>query len=109
MILIPQRVLGEALQRSAAKFSSRTAIIAKGKEYSYGQFKNEAENLAKYLIHAGIRKGDRIAVYMENSWQSVVSIYGATLAGAVFIVINPQTKADKLKYILNDSETKIIV
>jgi acyl-CoA synthetase (AMP-forming)/AMP-acid ligase II len=109
MILIPQRVLGEALQRSAAKFPSMTAIIAKGKEYSYGQFKNEAENLAKYLIHAGIRKGDKVAVYMDNSWQSVVSIYGATLAGAVFIVINPQTKADKLKYILNDSETKIIV
>jgi long-chain acyl-CoA synthetase len=109
MILIPQRVLGEALQRSAAKFRSKTAIIAKGKEYSYGQFKNEAENLAKYLIHAGIRKGDKVSVYMDNSWQSVVSIYGATLAGAVFIVINPQTKADKLKYILNDSETKIIV
>jgi len=109
MILIPQRLLGEALQRSAAKFPFKTAIIAKGKEYSYIQFKNEAENFAKYLIHAGIRKGDRIAVYLDNSWQSVVSIYGATLAGGVFIVINPQTKADKLKYILNDSETKIIV
>jgi len=109
MILIPQRILGEALQRSAAKFPFKTAIIAKGKEYSYVQFKNESENLAKYLIRAGIRKGDRVAIYMDNSWQSVVSIYGATLAGAVFIVINPQTKADKLKYILNDSESKILI
>lgn len=109
MILIPQRVLGEALQRSAAKFPSKTAIIAKGKEYSYARFKNEAESLAKYLVHAGIKKGDKVAVYMDNSWQSVVSIYGATLAGAVFLVINPQTKADKLKYILNDSESKILI
>ena len=109
MILIPQRVLGEALQRSAAKFPAKIAIIVKGKEYSYARFKNEAENFAKYLIRAGIRKGDRVAVYMDNSWQSVASIYGATLAGAVFLVINPQTKADKLKYILNDSESKILI
>ena len=78
-------------------------------EYSYTELKECAENLAAHLIISGIKKGDRVAVYMENSWPSIVSIYAIMLSGGVFIVINPQTKADKLKYILTDSETKILI
>ena len=109
MLLIPQRLLGEALLFSAKKNPSKTAIIAKGEEYSYALLKESAENLARHLINAGIDKGDRVAIYMDNSWQSIVSIYGATLAGAAFLVINPQTKADKFQYILNDCGAKILI
>jgi len=109
MFLIPQRLLGEALLFSAKNNPFKTAIIAKGKEYSYHLIHQSAENLAGYFINAGIDKGDRVAIYMENCRETVVSIYGATLSGASFLVINPQTKADKLQYILNDSGAKILV
>jgi long-chain acyl-CoA synthetase len=109
MITIPQRVLGEALLTSARKFPSKTAFIIKSKEYTYSSLLKSAEKLACHLILSGINKGDRVAVYMNNSWQSVISIYGITLAGAVFLIINPQTKAEKLQYILNDSEAKMLI
>jgi acyl-CoA synthetase (AMP-forming)/AMP-acid ligase II len=109
MISIPQRLLGEALLRSAKSNPSKTAIIVKDKEYSFELLKDNAEKLARFFIKAGIEKGKRIAIYMDNSWESVVSIYAATLSGGVFLVINPQTKADKLNYILNDCEAKILV
>lgn len=109
MILIPQRLLGEALIRSSKKNPSKIAVIVKEQEYSYDQLRNHAENFARYLIGAGIKKGDRVAIYMDNSWQSIISIYGITLSGGVFLVINPQTKADKLKYILNDCEAKMLI
>lgn len=109
MTSIPQRLLGEALFRAAKNNPAKAAIIAKGVEYSYSSLKQSAENFAKHLINAGVKKGDRVAVYMDNSWQSIISIYGITLSGGTFLVINPQTKADKLKYILNDCEAKIVV
>lgn len=109
MIPIPQRLLGEALLRSEKNNPLKTAIIVKDVEYSYTSLKENAENLARYLVKAGIKKGDRVAIYMDNSWQSIISIYGVTLSGGVFLVINPQTKADKLKYILNDCEAKILI
>ena len=109
MIHIPQRLLGEALLSSAGKDPSKTAIIVKDEEYSYQKLKEKAVTLAHYFVNTGIKKGDRIAIYMDNSWQSIVSIYGITLSGGVFLILNPQTKADKLKYILNDSETKILI
>ena len=109
MTSIPQRLLGEALLISTKQVPSKTAIIVKGKEYTYSELKECAERLAGYLVISGIRKGDRVAISMENSWQTAVSIYGITLSGAVFLVINPQTKADKLQYILNDSGAKVLI
>ena len=109
MISIPQRLLGEALLRSAKNNPSKTAIIVKDKDYSYDILQDASKKLASYFITAGIKKGERIAIYMDNSWESIVSIYAATLSGGVFLVINSQTKADKLNYILNDCEAKILV
>jgi long-chain acyl-CoA synthetase len=109
MISIPQRVLGEALLSSSGKYPSKTAIIIKSKEYTYSGLSENALKIASHLVRSGITKGDRVAVYMNNSWECIVSIYGITLSGAAFLAINPQTKADKLQYILNDSGAKILL
>ena len=105
----PQRLLGEALEFSCMNHPLKTAAIFKEKEYSYTELNECARNLAFHLVNAGIEKGDRVAIYMNNSWQSIVSIYGITLAGGVFLVINPQTKANKLNYILKDSGAKVLI
>jgi len=109
MISKPQRLLGEALEFSFIKNQLKTVAIYKGEEYTYKSLKEGAENLAFHLVRDGIIKGDRIAIYMNNSWQSMISIYGITMAGGVFLVINPQTKAAKLNYILKDCDAKMIV
>jgi acyl-CoA synthetase (AMP-forming)/AMP-acid ligase II len=109
MISIPQRLLGEALSRSTKNFPSKTAIISKGQEYSYTLLQESANKISNHLLSSGIEKGDRVAIYMENSWECIISIYAATLSGAVFLVINPQTKSDKLNYILNDSGAKVLI
>ena len=109
MISRPQRLLGEALEFSFRNHPLKNAAIYKEKEYSFTILKVSAENLAYHLVNAGIRKGDRVAIFMNNSWECMVSIYGITIAGGVFLVVNPQTKASKLNYILNDSGAKIVV
>lgn len=109
MISRPQRLLGEALLFSAGRNPDKTAAIFKGESYSYQKLKECSENLAFHLTSEGIRKGDRVAIYLNNSWECTVSIYGITLAGGVFLVINPQTKTNKLNYILNDCGAKIVI
>lgn len=109
MITIPQRVLGEALLFSSGRYPSKTAIIIKSREYTYSSLKEHALRFASHLAGSGIKKGDRVALYMNNSWECIVAIYGITLSGAAFLAINPQTKADKLQYILNDSGAKTLI
>lgn len=108
-MLIPQRLLGEALMLSANKHPLKTAIIVKGEQYSYATLSYAANKMASHFISSGIKKGDRLAIYLDNSWECIVSIYGASIAGAVFLVINPQTKIEKLQYILNDCNAKLLV
>ena len=109
MILKPQRLLGEGLLASSERFPDKTAIISEGKEYSYQQLRDESLSLASILLLRGITRGDRVALYMDNSWVEAVAIYAVLHAGGVFVAINPQTKSDKLQYILNDSGAKILI
>ncbi len=109
MTAIPQRLLGEALLISAKKNPGKIAIITREKEFSYAALKESALKLSAYLIDSGIQKGERIAIYMSNSWESIVAVYATTLSGGVFLFINPQTKANKLQYILNDCSATICI
>ena len=107
----PQRLLHEALQISAARAGNATkvAVVVEGKPYTYGEFLDQALRLSAALRSRGLTPGDRVAIYMDNTWPCVVSLYGTLLAGGVFCIVNPQTKADKLEFILNDSGARFLL
>jgi long-chain acyl-CoA synthetase len=103
------RLLFDALLAAAERSPGKTAVVANGVRYSYAELLDACLRLAATLHAQGVRRGDRVAIYLENSWASVVSIYGTLLAGGVLTVINPQTKADKLAYMLADSGARILI
>ena len=105
----PQRLLHDALLTSAALHPDKTAVVADGARHSYEALLDAALRLARALQDNGVRRGDRVAVYLDNSWPAVVAIYGTLLAGAVLTVINPQTKEEKLAFMLADSEARALV
>ena len=109
MILKPQRFVSDALIASAEKFPDKPAVIVEGEAYSFSQLHDHALRLASALKAKGLERGQRVAIYMDNTWPCVISIYGILLAGGAFLVINPQTKADKLSYILNDCGADILL
>jgi amino acid adenylation domain-containing protein len=109
MALRPQRLLHESLLAAAERTSDKDALVVEGKAYSYGELRDAAQRLAHALRERGLRRGDRVAIFMENSWPAAVSIYGTLIAGGAFMVINPQTKTDKLAYILDDSDAAFLI
>jgi len=105
----PLRLLHDSLLNSAAHLPDKVAVVVEGKPYSYKQLLDRAARLSNALRDRGVERGDRVAIYMDNTWPCVVSIYAVLLAGGVFLLINPQTKADKLEFILDDSDAKILI
>ena len=105
----PQRLLGEGMIGSASKFPEKVAVVVEGKGYTYSELLDASLRLAEVMGEHDVEKGDRVAIYMDNSWECVVSIYAALFSGAAFLLVNPQTKSEKLAYILDDSEAKILV
>lgn len=98
----PQRLLHEGFLANAQQFPENPAVVIEGQIHRYGELLDHAQRLAAALHERGFQRGDRVAIYMDNTWPCVVSIYATLLSGGVFLVINPQTKADKLEFILND-------
>lgn len=107
--LIPQRLLHEGLFSSASLVPNKTALIVEGKSYTYAQLLDAVIRLSNVIIEQGFSRGDRCVIYMDNTWFCVVSIYATLLSGGCFVVVNPQTKNDKLEYILNDSSASILL
>ncbi len=96
------RLLVDGLLRAAAATPDKAAIIAGAETCTYEQLGDRAARLAAYLVARGVAPGDRVAVYLDNGWQCAAAVYGVLLAGGVFVVINPQTKTDKLHFMLAD-------
>lgn len=102
-------LVNEFLENSAKKFPDKEALISQGEGFTYSEINERANRLANAFISQGLRKQERIAVYLENSVESVVSIFGILKASGIFVVINPQVKAKKLEYILNDCRVKTLI
>ena len=56
-----------------------------------------------------MNRGDRVAIYLENRAETVVTIFGVLKAGAVFLMVNPSAKAQKLEFLLRHAEARAIV
>lgn len=102
-------LLNEFLERSAEKFPDKDALVCGDVRMSYGDIENDANRLAAALVDRRLGRGERVAVHLENSAESVVSIFGTLKAGGVFVIVNPQVKARKLEYILNDCQVKVLI
>ncbi|HTY47961.1 MAG TPA: AMP-binding protein [Methanomassiliicoccales archaeon] len=102
-------MVGEFLENSAREHPDKVALIAHKKRLTYAQVDNAANSLANALIANGIQRQDRVAIYLENSIESVVSVFGILKASGIFVIVNPQVKSKKLGYILNDCQVKILI
>lgn len=101
--------LHEYLERSSQSHPDKEALVCQGRRLTWGQVDALASQTARALRSVHVERGDRVVVYLDNSVEACVSIFGILRAGAVFSVINPQTKAEKLTYMLNDCRAKAIV
>ncbi|MFT3762458.1 MAG: class I adenylate-forming enzyme family protein [Pseudoxanthomonas sp.] len=106
-----QRLLHDALTCACADADGRAriAVVAEGRPYRYGELQDAALRLAAALRANGVGRGDRVAIYMDNTWPAVVSIHAVSLCGAAIMPINPQTKADKLGFMLADSGARALL
>ena len=97
------------LQDSAARVPDKTALVCGSRRLTYRELSEEVDRVAALMREFGIRRGDRVAIYLENSVETIVSIFAALKAGGVFILIHPTVKAPKVEYLLNNSRAVALI
>lgn len=90
------------LQDSAQRFPGKVALICADQRLTFAQIEEQANRIAHGLCDQGVRRGDRVGVWLPNSVEAVIAIFAILKAGGIFSVINATTKPDKLAYVLNN-------
>ena len=99
----------EFLERSARRFPEKTALVFGERRLTYRQIETQCNQLAHGLMEKGVQRGDRVAVLLDTSVEAVLSIFAILKAGAVFTVVNPAIRAEKLAPIMNNSAAKVLI
>ncbi len=101
--------LSELLRVSAHKHPRRTAIVFGSKKISYRALNELTEHIAAGLIELGIKEQDRVAIFLDNCPEFVISYYAIIKAGAVAVPINYMFKIEEARFILEDCEATCII
>jgi acyl-CoA ligase (AMP-forming) (exosortase A-associated) len=97
------------LRRSAAEKPSKEALVDGKQRLSYRDVAQRAAGLASGLQRAGVRRGDRVGVYLEPSAAQAISIFGVSQAEAVFVPINALLHGKQVQHIAQDCGCKALI
>ncbi|MFN4022265.1 MAG: acyl-CoA synthetase [Hydrogenophilus thermoluteolus] len=97
------------LQRTAAVYPDRLAVIHGNRRYTWAQFAERARRLASALHHLGVGKNDTVAVVLNNTPEMLECHFGVPGAGAVLNTINTRLDPETVAFILEHGEAKVLI
>ena len=107
---LPRKTVVHNLEEVAARAPDSAAIDYYGNRISYRRLKQEVEALAGYLQQrCGVKKGDRVLLYLQNSPQFIISYYAVMRADAVVVPVNPMNRTEELRHYVSDSDAAVAV
>jgi fatty-acyl-CoA synthase len=108
-LVYPKVPLFELLETSARRYPDRTAMIFYGARISFSQYWQAVEKLAGALAALGVEKGDRVALYLQNTPHFTIGFMGILRANAVVVPLNPMLTAEETAGLLADSGAKVLI
>jgi long-chain acyl-CoA synthetase len=105
----PEIPLSDFLKNTAESNPNHVAIVYFDREMTYGELNIASDKFATALADLGVKKGDKVALFLPNIPQFVISYYGAIRIGAIETAISPLYKEREVEHQLNDSEAETIV
>ena len=99
----------DILEHSALQVPDKIALVCKKQRLTYRHINELSDKVAAHLVKIGVQRHDRVAILLNNSVISVVSLFGILKAGATFIMLNASMKSTKLNYVLKDSGSTVLI
>ncbi|HEC19858.1 MAG TPA: acyl-CoA ligase (AMP-forming), exosortase A system-associated, partial [Gammaproteobacteria bacterium] len=102
-------LLHDLILQSAEKSPDNVAIVHRGTVIRYAELAEQIHAVAHGLQQQGLANAAHIATYLPKQAEAVSTLFGASLAGAVFVPINPLLKARQVGHILTDAKVRALV
>lgn len=95
-------LLPHLLDESADEAPTRDAFRVPGRTLSYAQASEASNQLARALREQGVRRGDRVAIFLPRCLETAIAVYGVMKAGAAFVPVDPHLPAAGVRRLLQD-------
>jgi fatty-acyl-CoA synthase len=107
---VPETDLFYNVEVSARRYPDKPYLVFYDTKITFAEFKDEAERIAGWLQHqGGVKQGDRVLLYMQNSPQFVLAYYGILRANAVVVPVNPMNMTTELRHYVKDSGARVAI
>ncbi len=102
-------LLHELIRDTARRTPAADALQFRDEVWSYGRLHDEVQRFARCLAGLAVARSDRVAVFLDKRFETVVGTFGAAAAGGVFVPVNPILKPAQVGHILTDCNVRVLV
>lgn len=101
--------LKHLMEKQVARFPEKIAITFKSDSLDYAGINSKANQIAHYLINRGVKPGDYVGIYLERSFNLIISILGVIKSGAACLPIDREIPVERAKYMVKDSDATFLI
>ncbi|MCW9133456.1 amino acid adenylation domain-containing protein [Bacillus paramycoides] len=105
----PEKSIVDMFYKTVTQFSNRIALSSKEGTLTYEELNKKSNQIAHMLIKSGVQSGDYVGIFMKRSLDTVVSMVAILKAGAAYVPIDPDYPENRIQYIIQDSQAKVIL
>ena len=102
-------LLSQIVDRSAEKFPDRSAFRFYGESLNYSELSSRSNQLARTLAEQGVRRRDRVGIFMNKCIEMPLTVHGIMKAGAAYVPIDPEAPVARLKYIIQHCGIQVLI
>ena len=103
------KTVAQLFEEQVEKTPDKIAVVFEDKTLTYKELNEKANQLANYLISKLVTKNDIIAIRLKRSFYLIISIFAVLKSGATYMLIDPTLPIERIKYMIKDSNSKILI
>lgn len=105
----PKKSVGDLPELMARRFGNREALCYKDRRYTFAEIAAEVDLAARALMALGVRRGDHVALWLNNREDWLFIQYAVARIGAVLVPVNPRFRTEDLAYLLRQSDSTVLI
>ena len=94
-------LLHHLLENAARQHPEKVAFVCKENSITYAELERKSSGLALKLTQMGVKRGDRIGIYLGKSLEMIISLFGILKAGGIYVPIDPSAPPNRVAFIIN--------
>ncbi len=107
--MIESTLLPELIAVTARRTPQAMALTCGTASLNYLELQTQVTRFSSGLMLLGLGRSERVAIYLEKRFETVIASFGAPAAGAVFVPINPLLKPEQVAFILRDCNVRVLL